>query len=318
MPAKTILVTGAAGFIGSHTTERLLDRGDRVIGLDNFNDYYDPQLKRENADQLSRYSGFELVEGDIRDQSLVDRLFSQYRFDAVIHLAGMAGVRASVDEPRLYLDVNLGGTLNLLEASKRQGRPNFVFASTSSAYGRTERIPFVEDDCADRPLAPYPATKRSAELLGHTYHHMHGLDFTAVRFFTVYGPRNRPDMLAHLALHACTHESPLTLYNHGEMYRDWTYVSDIVSGVIAAADSRLGFEVINLGRGQPVRLADFVVQISALVGKSPLIESRPMPEADVTRTYANIDKARRLLGYSPQVSVEEGIELTYRWFKATH
>lgn len=312
---RNILLTGAAGFIGSHTAERLLKRGDSVVGIDNFNDYYDPSLKRATARELTAHAAFHLVEGDIRDVSLVNQLFSRHRFDTVIHLAAMAGVRSSVDNPSLYLDVNLNGTMNLLEATRLGGRPHFVFASTSSAYGRTERIPFVETDHCDRPLAPYPATKRSAELLGHCYHHMHGVDFTALRFFTVYGPRNRPDMLAYLALEACEKGTPLTLYNQGNMHRDWTYVADIADGVVKAADRRLGYQIINLGRGEPVLLSDFVRKIGAAFGKQPPIASRPMPTADVEVTFANIDKARRLLDYCPKTSVDDGVRSLYRWYK---
>jgi len=315
MAGRTILITGAAGFIGSHVVDRLVARGDRVVGLDNFNDYYDPTLKRDNVRHLLDHANFELVEGDIRDRTLIDRLFSTHRFSAVGHLAAMAGVRASVENPALYFDVNVSGSLHLLDAAHRNGRPNFVFASTSSAYGRTEKIPFVENDSADRPLAPYPASKRSVELLGHAYHHNHGLDFTAVRFFTVYGPRNRPDMLAGLALDACCSDSLLTIYEEGEMFRDWTFVSDIADGFVAALDRRLGYEVVNLGRGEPVRLKDFVDQLSGKMAHQLKLASRPMPSADVRRTFANIDKARRLLSYKPEISIEEGISALVEWFK---
>src|SRR6478735_9011337 len=255
MASRTILVTGAAGFIGSHTAEALLGRGDRVVGIDNLNDYYDPARKRANVAEVRASApdpnAYEFVEGDIRDRPLLDRLFSTHRFDAVINLAAMAGVRVSVEDPWLYYDVNLTGTLNLLDATVRHGRPNFVLASTSSAYGNTKQVPFVETDAADRPLAPYPASKRSAELLGFSYHHMHALDFTALRFFTVYGPRGRPDMLAYKLLDAMRNGEPMPLYNGGQMHRDWTFVSDIAQGVVAATDRRLGYEVINIGRGEP-------------------------------------------------------------------
>jgi UDP-glucuronate 4-epimerase len=315
MAGKTVLVTGAAGFIGSHVTERLLERGDRVIGLDNFNDYYSPAQKRQNAQTLSKYPRFKLVEGDIRDRGLVGRLFSSHRFSAVAHVAAMAGVRASVDAPAYYFDVNLTGTLTLLEAVRTQGRPNFVFASTSSAYGRTERVPFVETDTADRPLAPYPASKRSAELLGHAYHHTHGIDFTALRFFTVYGPRNRPDMLPYLVMDSIRQKREFPLYEGGNMHRDWTYVSDITDGVVAALDRRLGYEIINLGRGEPVLLRDFVDTLSSLAQTKARYRDAPMPAADVRVTFANIDKAKRLLGYQPRVSVKEGARNFFHWYE---
>jgi len=315
MARKTILLTGAAGFIGSHTAEHLLQRGDRVVGLDNFNNYYSPELKRSNATILSHYPGFELVEGDVRDERLVRSLHARFRFDAVIHLAAMAGVRASVEAPHQYFDVNVNGTINLLEAARKSGRPSFVFASTSSAYGRTQRVPFVEVDPADTPLAPYPASKRAVELLGHSYHHMHGMDFTALRFFTVYGPRNRPDMLAHLALDACFERARLVLHEDGNMWRDWTFVTDIVDGIVRAADRRLGYEVINLGRGEPVLLREFVEAVSQRCNAPIKWQNRAMPAADVSRTWANIDKARRLLGYQPKMSITEGVAQLVSWYR---
>lgn len=317
MTGKTILVTGAAGFIGSHTAQGLLERGDRVVGLDNLNDYYDPARKRANLAELATLPGadrFTFVQGDIRDRKLVDELFAKHQFTAVAHLAAMAGVRVSVDDPWLYYDVNLTGTLNLLDASERHGKPNFVLASTSSAYGNTKVVPFIETDTADRPLAPYPASKRSAELLGHSYHHIQGLDFTALRFFTVYGPRGRPDMLAYKLLDAMRLGQPMPLYNGGQMHRDWTFVTDIVQGVMAATDRRLGYEIINIGRGEPVLLADFVRSIEALAGRSAPVKSEPMMKADVSYTYANIDKAKQLLGYAPQVSVADGVKRFFDWY----
>jgi UDP-glucuronate 4-epimerase len=315
---KTLLVTGAAGFIGSHTAVALLERGDRVVGLDNLNDYYDPARKRQNLVEIGQTPGaserFTFVHGDIRDRPLVRRLFAEHRFTAVAHLAAMAGVRISVEDPWLYLDTNLTGTLNLLDAANEHGKPNFVLASTSSAYGNTQAVPFIETDSADRPLAPYPASKRAAELIGHSYHHIQGLDFTALRFFTVYGPRGRPDMLAYKLLDAMRLGQPMPLYNGGQMHRDWTYVSDIVQGVVAATDRRLGYEVINIGRGEPVLLADFVNDLEVLAGGRAPVTSEPMMRADVSYTYADISKARKLLDYSPKVSVSEGVRRFYDWY----
>jgi UDP-glucuronate 4-epimerase len=315
---KTILVTGAAGFIGSHTAATLLERGDKVVGLDNLNDYYDPARKRANLQELAALPGaaesFTFVQGDIRDRALLRELFAKHSFTAVAHLAAMAGVRVSVDDPWLYYDVNLTGTLNLVDAAREHGKPNFVLASTSSAYGNTKQVPFLETDPADRPLAPYPASKRSAELLGHSYHHIHGLDFTALRFFTVYGPRGRPDMLAYKLLDAMRTGQPMPLYNGGQMHRDWTFVSDIAQGVVAATDRRLGYEVINIGRGEPVLLADFVRGIEALAGGKAPVESEPMMRADVSYTYADISKARKLLDYDPKVGVAEGVKRFYDWY----
>lgn len=316
---RTILVTGAAGFIGSHAAIRLLERGDHVIGLDNFNDYYAPARKRANitsVERVSREHGkLTLVEGDIRDRRTVLELFQTHAISGVAHLAAMAGVRSSVEDPWLYYDCNLVGTLNLLDAAERDGKPNFVFASTSSAYGNSPQRPFVETDSADRPLAPYPASKRAAELLGHSYHHNQGLDFTALRFFTVYGPRCRPDMMTYKILDAMRTGVPLPLYNAGNMYRDWTYVSDVVSGIVAALDKRLGYEVINIGRGEPVLVADFLEQLERLANKKAPVRSEPMMKADVDFTFANIEKAQSLLGYWPRVSVEEGAQRSYDWYK---
>jgi UDP-glucuronate 4-epimerase len=227
----------------------------------------------------------------------------------------MAGVRVSVEDPWLYHDVNVVGTLNLLDAARRHGNPRFALASTSSAYGRTTRIPFVEDDAADRPLAPYPASKRAAELLAHSYHHLYGLDIAVVRYFTVYGPRGRPDMMAYKVLDNIFLGLEVPLYNEGRMHRDWTYVDDIASGTIAAADRRLGYEIINLGRGEPILLADFVRSNEALAGRPAKLVPAPMSDADVAFTYADISKARRLLDYDPRVSVQEGVRRFYEWYK---
>jgi UDP-glucuronate 4-epimerase len=317
--SRRILVTGSAGFIGSHTVEQLLARGNSVVGLDNLNDYYDPARKRKNVEEVKASapdpSRYEFIQGDIRDRSLVRNLL-QTGFDAVVHLAAMAGVRVSVDDPWLYYDVNLGGTLNLLDAAREFGKPNFVFASTSSAYGATTTVPFVETDPCDRPLAPYPASKRSAELLGFSYHHLHGIDFTALRFFTVYGPRGRPDMMAYKVFDSMRLGNEVPLYNGGQMRRDWTYVSDIAAGIVAASERRLGYEIINIGRGEPVLLADFVTSLEALAGHKARLVSSPMMAADVAYTYADISKARRLLGYEPTVTVHEGVRRFYEWYVA--
>lgn len=317
MSARTVLLTGAAGFIGSHTAVALLRRGDRVVGLDNFNDYYDPARKRENVREIQEEcpgADFVLKDGDIRDRALLRELFEKEKFDAVVHLAAMAGVRASELAPHLYFDVNLTGTLNLLELSAEFGKPNFVFASTSSAYGNSSPSPFVETASADRPLAPYPASKRAAELLGHSYHHLHGLDFTALRFFTVYGPRGRPDMMAFKVMKSMLTGDVIPLYDAGRLKRDWTFVDDIVRGVVAAVDRRLGYEIVNLGRGEPLLVSDFMAALEACAGRRANTVDTPMPKADVEATCADIGKAQRLLGYQPRVSVPEGVRLTYEWF----
>ncbi len=311
-----VLVTGAAGFIGSNLAEKLAERGNNVVGLDNFNDYYDPAKKRANAQRLATYPNFRMVEQDIRQRQAMFELFANEKFEAVAHLAAMAGVRNAVQYPDLYVEVNLNGTQNLLDAARAAGNmPNFVMASTSSVYGNTTQIPFVETDPCDRPLQPYAAAKRAAEILGHAYHHLFGLNFTAVRFFTVYGPNGRPDMMAYLVAESVAKGIQIPLYDNGEMYRDWTYVDDITDGVVAALDRPLGYEIINLGRGEPTLLADFVRLIEALGGQPANVFRRPRLAADFVRNEADISKARRLLGYNPQISVEEGVRRFWAWYE---
>ena len=328
--SRTLLVTGAAGFIGSHTVQALVARGDRVVGVDNLNDYYDPARKRANLDEVRQalsQSGsggaFTFIHGDIRNRQTVEELFSSREFDGIVHLAAMAGVRVSIENPHLYCDVNINGTLNLLDAAVgrigRRGRrdtlPTFVFASTSSVYGNTEAIPFRESDPCDRPLAPYAASKKAGELLGYSYHHVYGLPFTALRFFTVYGPRGRPDMMAYKVLDNIFFGQAVPLYNSGNMHRDWTFVSDIVHGVVSAVDRPFGYEILNLGRGEPVPLAEFVRVIEECVGQKANVVSAPMPEADIVSTCADISRAQELLGYAPQIPVREGISLFWGWYQ---
>ena len=310
-----VLVTGAAGFIGSHLAEALLKRGDTVVGVDNFNDYYDPARKRANAARLARYDAFTMVEADIRQRQRMLDLCAAERFGAIAHLAAMAGVRYAVAHPEVYGEVNVGGTLNLLDGARHSGVGNFVFASTSSVYGDTRQIPFVESDPCNRPLQPYAATKKAGELLGYTYRHLFGLNFAALRFFTVYGPCGRPDMMAYKVLDSIFSGRPIPYYNSGQMHRDWTYVEDTVAGVVAALDRPLGYEILNLGRGEPVLLADFVALLEQLAGKKANLDPQPMPPADVKYTYADIGRARRLLGFSPHVSVQDGVTRFWNWYR---
>ncbi len=328
--SKTILVTGSAGFIGSHTVEVLATRGDQVVGLDNFNDYYDPARKRANVEEVQltlKQSGHEemvtFIEGDIRDQRTVAKIFSTYEFEGIIHLAAMAGVRVSIEKPQIYYDVNVAGMLNLLEAAvgrlgnqaTRSSLPTFVFASTSSVYGKTESIPFQENDPCERPLSPYAASKRAGELLGYSYHHLFGLPFTSARFFTVYGPRGRPDMLAYKVLDNIFFGREAPLYNAGQMYRDWTFVTDIVQGVVNAVDRPLGYEVVNFGRGETILLAEFVRLLEECAGRTATLVSVPVMEADMAYTCADISRARELLGYNPQLSVKEGVRRFWTWYQ---
>ncbi len=313
----TILVTGAAGFIGSHLAERLCRRGDTVIGLDNFNDYYDPARKRANERRLSTYPNFRMVEADVRDRERMFQLFASEKITAVAHLAAMAGVRNAILHPDVYVNVNLNGTQNLFDAVRASGGvDNFVFASTSSVYGNTEQVPFLENDPCDRPLQPYAAAKRAAEILGYSYHHLFGLNFTVLRFFTVYGPNGRPDMMAYLLADSITKGKEIPLYDNGQMYRDWTYVEDTVSGIVSALDRPLGYEIINLGRGEPVLLKDFVELMESLSGRKANIVPMPRLAADFTRNEADITKARRLLDYNPMVPVTEGVRRFWEWYQA--
>lgn len=312
-----VLVTGAAGFIGSNLAEKLAKRGDVVIGLDNFNDYYDPRKKRLNAQRLAAYPNFKMFEMDIRDREHLFSLFEEEQFERVAHLAAMAGVRNAVQFPALYVEVDLNGTQNLMDAALAAGGiDNFVFASTSSVYGNTKQIPFVETDPCDRPLQPYAAAKRAAEILGYAYHYLYDFNFAAIRFFTVYGPNGRPDMMAYLLADSITKGKQIPLYEGGQMYRDWTYVDDITDGLVAALDRPLGYEIINLGRGKPTLLKDFVELIEALAGKKANVINKPKLTADFVRNEADISKARRLLDFDPKVSVEEGVRRFWDWYLA--
>ncbi|WP_420641783.1 SDR family NAD(P)-dependent oxidoreductase [Candidatus Leptofilum sp.] len=313
-----ILVTGAAGFIGSNLAEKLAKRGDTVMGLDNFNDYYDPAKKRANEARLTAYPNFRMVEQDVRQRQAMFDLFETEKFDAVAHLAAMAGVRNAVLHPDLYVQVNLNGTQNLLDAARAVGGvQNFVMASTSSVYGNTTQIPFVETDPCDRPLQPYASAKRAAEMLGHAYHHLYGLNFTAVRFFTVYGPNGRPDMMAYLVAESVAKGIQIPLYDGGQMYRDWTFVDDITDGVMAALDRPLGYEIINLGRGEPTLLKEFVQMIERLGGRPANVVHKPRLAADFVKNQADISKARQLLNYNPQISVAEGVQRFWEWYEKT-
>ncbi len=312
------LITGGAGFIGGHLAAALLARGEPVIVLDNFNDYYDPAIKRENAARLREDRNCRLIEGDIRDIALVDSLFAGAGITRVAHMAAMAGVRASVQQPRLYFDVNLTGTLNLLEAAQRAKVQGFVLASTSSVYGNTEALPFVETDTADRPLAAYPASKRAAELLAYAYHNLAGMPITCLRFFNVYGPAGRPDMMPWRLLDAARTGAEIKLFNGGDIHRDWTYIDDTVAGVLAALDTPLGYEIINLGVGAPISLNDFIEVIEALTGKCINTVDAPRPPSDPPITYCDNGKARQLLGFVPAVPVREGLRRTWEWYAAFH
>lgn len=311
----TYLVTGGAGFIGSHLCEKLLARGERVINIDNFNDYYSPERKRRNVAAALDHPNYTLVEGDIRDGARLTQIFTTYQPDKVAHIAAMGSISYSVQNPPLYEEVNIRGTLNVLDAARSVGVRGVVLASTSSVYGRTEKIPFVETDSTDRPLAPYPASKKATEVLAAAYYTSYGLPCTCVRFFNVYGPRGRPDMTPYMFTHAIVHGRPIKLYDAGEPRRDWTYIDDIIAGVIAALDTELGYEIFNLGRGQPVVMRDFVTIIERLVGQRAQIANAPLPDNEALVTYADVSKAHQMLGYTPQISIEEGLSRFWAWYQ---
>jgi UDP-glucuronate 4-epimerase len=310
-----ILVTGGAGFIGSHLVEKLARRGERVAVVDDFNDYYSPRLKRANA-RLAEASGDVTIhEGDIRDAAFLEGVFAGGDFSAVVHLAARAGVRPSLADPQLYLDVNLKGTMNVLEAARRHGVKRFVFASSSSVYGASRDVPFREDAPADRPASPYGATKRAGELLVHSYHHLYGLKCACLRFFTAYGPRQRPDMGVHKFTKAMLAGKSVPFFGDGTSARDYTYVDDIVDGVAAAVDSGVEYEIFNLGDSEPVTLTEMVETISRAAGREPILDRQGDQPGDVPITFADISKASKMLGFQPKVPFEEGIKRFVSWYK---
>ena len=309
-----ILVTGAAGFIGSHVCDALLGRGDSVVGLDCFDDFYDPAAKRRNLAACARHPAFSLIEADIRDPAAVDRALAGV--DAVIHLAARAGVRPSIHQPLLFQDVNVGGTCVLLEAARCRGLRRFVFASSSSVYGNNRKVPFAETDPVDFPISPYAATKRAGELIAHTYAHLHGLDVTCLRLFTVYGPRQRPDLAIHKFARLIEAGEPIPIYGNLDSSRDYTFVADIVDGLLRALDRCGGFRIYNLGNSHPIPLAELVSTLEKALAKPARIDHQPAQPGDVQRTFADLTAARRDLGYAPATSLESGLGQFVRWLRS--
>ncbi len=306
-----ILITGGAGFIGSHVGQALSRRGDELVVLDNFNTFYDPALKRANMALLPKAR---LVEGDLRDADLLGRLFASERFDGVVHLAAMAGVRPSLIDPLLYEEVNVRGTLLLLEQLKTRPQVKLVFASSSSVYGSNDRIPFSEQDEIHHPVSPYAATKRAGELLCYTYHHLYGIPVSALRFFTVYGPRQRPEMAIAKFTEAIVKGQPIPFYGDGSTRRDYTYIDDIVQGVVAALDHCAGYEIYNLGESETTSLAELVERLGRVCGREPILQRAPMQPGDVLVTCADVSKARARLGYAPKTLIDQGLERYVAWF----
>lgn len=309
----TTLITGGAGFIGSRLAARLLSEGKQIVIMDNFNDYYNPQIKRANIASLE--GNPPLIEGDIRDRELVDRVFKEYGVTHVAHLAAMAAVRYSVDKSHLYTDVNVMGTVNLMDAAIKYNIEQFVFASTSSIYGNDSRIPFQEEDAAAKPLAPYPASKRAAELFAHSYHHLYNLPVTILRFFNVYGPNGRPDMMPLRAIEAILQQKPIDMYDGGDLERDWTYIDDTVDGVAAALERPLGYALINLGYGSPTSLLTFIQIYEELIGRNAIKNVVPAPKTEPRITYCDNTQARKLLNFNPKTPIEEGLARTWNWYR---
>lgn len=314
--SSSMLVTGAAGFIGSTLCQRLLRDGHRVVGIDDFNDYYEPARKRSNVAEFLDHPNFTLHEADLRDAEAISHIVADHPPAAIAHLGAYGGVRYSIGRAKLYTAVNIVGSVNLLEAAREHGVTQFVFASTSSVYGNTHRLPFTEDDPCNHPLAPYPASKKAVEAIGHSYTNLHGMNFTAVRFFSVYGPRGRMDMMPYMVMDRIVNDQLITLFDAGDMKRDWTYVDDIVDGVVRAMRTPAGYQILNLGRGEPVLMADFVRIIEELVGKKAKLETPPAPASEPKITFADIGRARALLGYAPQTPVETGLAKMWDWYRS--
>jgi UDP-glucuronate 4-epimerase len=305
---KKVLITGAAGFIGSNLAVRMLSEGYLVTGLDNFDDFYDPRIKRKAAEKPAAFQGFRMIEGDIRNRKLLDDIFMNDKPDLVIHLAARAGVRPSIKDPQLYYDVNVTGTLVLLEAMRTAGIRDLLFASSSSVYGNNIKVPFSETDPVDNPISPYAATKKAGELLCYTYHHLHQFNIFCLRFFTVYGPGQRPEMAIQQFGRNILNGEPIILFGDGQTRRDYTFVDDITAGITAAAGKLKGYEIFNLGNNATISLIDLVHTIEDTLEKKAIIGWQPMQPGDVAITYADITKAGKLLGYNPGYPVSKGLK----------
>lgn len=310
-----LVVTGAAGFVGSHLCERLLDRGDQVVGVDNFDSFYDPSVKRDNIAACVASPSFELCEGDIRDTDFVKSVLADGA-DAVVHLAARAGVRPSIEKPLLYQDVNVTGTNVLLEAARQEQISRFIFASSSSVYGNNRKAPFAESDNVDYPISPYAATKKAGELICHSYAHLYGLNITCLRFFTVYGPRQRPDLAIHKFTRLIESGQTIPVFGDGSTRRDYTYIDDIIDGTVRAIDRCSGYRIYNLGESKPIALSDLIAAIEKALGKKAKIERLPLQPGDVNQTYADVSLARAELGYEPSTDIDDGLARFVEWFRS--
>lgn len=311
-----ILLTGGAGFIGFHAAKILLARGDKIIIVDNFNDYYDPAIKEDRIKELEKeFDNLQVIRADITDYDSLEKIFKKNKFDKICHLAAQAGVRYSLENPFIYEKSNYLGTLNLLELCRHYQVNDFVFASSSSVYGDNKKLPFAEIDRTDSPISLYAATKKADEELAFTYHHLYGLNCTGLRFFTAYGPWGRPDMALFKFTKNIIDDKKIDVNNFGEMSRDFTYISDIVTGLVAAIDKPFAYEIFNLAKGETVKLNDFISAIENKLGKEAKKNMLPIPAGDVPATWADISKAKEMLNYTPQISVEEGISNFIDWYQ---
>jgi UDP-glucuronate 4-epimerase len=317
---KNILITGGAGFIGSHLVDRLLAEGGwRITVVDDFNDFYDPAIKRENVRARLANPDYKLIEADIRNPSDIEQAFGETAFDCIVHLAARAGVRPSLKEPRLYVETNINGTLNLLDSARAHGVKQFVFGSSSSVYGMNAKVPFSEDDPIFNPISPYAATKAAGELLCHSFAHLYDLRIVCLRFFTVYGARQRPDLAIHKFAKLISAGKPIPVFGDGTTRRDYTYIDDIIAGVRAAMDyDQSKYEIINLGESRTVELRELIALLEKSLGRQAQIDRQPLQPGDVTQTFADISKARRLLGYDPQTQIEDGIQKFVEWFRESN
>lgn len=318
---KTYLITGGAGFIGSHLADFLLDQGHRVIVIDNFNDFYDPSYKEKNIKHNLDHPHYQLERVDIRDAKQMDRIFAENKIDNVMHLAAMAGVRPSLENPVLYQEVNCVGSQILLEAMRKHGVKNIVFASSSSVYGNTHHVPFREEDIVDYAISPYAATKKANEVMCHVYHKIYDFNVILLRFFTVYGERQRPDLAIHKFVKLISEDKPIPVFGDGKTSRDYTYVKDIIDGISKSLQyvekNEKVYEILNIGESEPISLMQMIETIEKVVGKKAIIKRLPMQPGDVNTTYADITKAKKLIGYEPKTSFEEGIKQFYHWYQKT-
>lgn len=315
---RNILITGGAGFIGSHLVNSLLSEGEwRVSVIDDFNDFYDPSIKRANVSGVQDNPNYRLFEADIRDRSALGKIFEENAFDVIVHLAARAGVRPSLSQPLLYAETNINGTLNLLELAREHAMKQFVFGSSSSVYGASSKVPFSEDDPIRRPISPYAATKAAGELICHTYSHLYEIRCVGLRFFTVYGPSQRPDLAIHKFAQLISANRPIPVFGDGTTRRDYTFIDDIVAGVRAAIDyTGSDFEVFNLGESRTVELRELIWLLEQELGMTAKIDRQPLQPGDVPQTFADITKARALLGYNPQTQIEIGIKKFVEWFQS--